>query len=233
MCTEGTFNVFCRPSGLEFYRLRHLFPSRQPSWRSLRQVLWIPFAPYMGYLFFYIERFLWILWILCEIYSLLAMIIFFTQRAQRFITFPISRLRWSGRKLRYDKSAQRVLSTPSPLRGTPACLRGRKRVMALVSCNYSHPLREGWAGIRSPSLIGRDGVGPEGPWGGLFSKKLYTPLCTLQGGEILVSPRLGPRMKSVWNMNSQAHDNMSALPRQNDGDNGCSKCTATSPILLL
>ena len=82
----------------------------------------------MGYLFFYIERFLWILWILCEIYSLLAMIIFFTQRpqrAQRFIHFPISRLRWSGRKLRHDKSAQRVLSTPSPLRGTPACLRGR------------------------------------------------------------------------------------------------------------
>ena len=36
------------------------------------------------------------------------------QRAQSFITFPISRLRWSGRKLRYDKSAQRVLSTPSP-----------------------------------------------------------------------------------------------------------------------
>ena len=33
-------------------------------------------------------------------------------------TFRISRLRWSGRKLRYDKSAQRVLSTPSPLRGT-------------------------------------------------------------------------------------------------------------------
>ena len=32
-------------------------------------------------------------------------------------TFRISRLRWSGRKLRYDKSAQRVLSTPSPLRG--------------------------------------------------------------------------------------------------------------------
>ena len=41
------------------------------------------------------------------------MIIFFTQRAQRFITFRVSRLRWSGRKLRYDKSAQRVLSTPS------------------------------------------------------------------------------------------------------------------------
>jgi hypothetical protein len=61
-------------------------------------------------------------------------------------TFRIPRLRWSGRKLRYDKSAQRVLSTPSPLRGTPACLRGRKWVMALVSCNYSLPHREGWGG---------------------------------------------------------------------------------------
>ena len=30
----------------------------------------------MGYLFFYVERFLWILWNLCEIFSLLAMIIF-------------------------------------------------------------------------------------------------------------------------------------------------------------
>ena len=52
---------------------------------------------------------------MCEIFSLLTMIIFFTQRpqrAQRFITFPISRLRWSGRKLRYDKSAQRVYPPP-------------------------------------------------------------------------------------------------------------------------
>ena len=31
-------------------------------------------------------------------------------------TFRIPRLRWRGRKLRYDKSAQRVLSTPSALR---------------------------------------------------------------------------------------------------------------------
>ena len=45
------------------------------------------------------------------------LVLFFTQRAQRaqrFITFRIPRLRWSGRKLRYDKSSQRVLSTPSP-----------------------------------------------------------------------------------------------------------------------
>ena len=34
------------------------------------------------------------------------------QRAQSFISPCISRLCWSGRKLRYDKSAQRVLSTP-------------------------------------------------------------------------------------------------------------------------
>ena len=113
------------------------------------------------------------LWNLCEIYSLLAMIIFFTQRAQRaqrFITFRIPRLRWSGRKLRYDKSAQRVLSTPSPLRGTPACLRGRKWVMALVSCNYSPPYREGQGG----GSLG---------WSVLHTpKKLYIPLCAVQGG---------------------------------------------------
>ena len=69
----------------------------------------------MGYLFFYAERFLWVLWNLCEIYSLLAMIIFLTQRpqrAQRFIPFRITRFRWRGRELRYDKSAQRVLSPP-------------------------------------------------------------------------------------------------------------------------
>jgi hypothetical protein len=71
-------------------------------------------------------------------------------------------------------------------------------------------------------------------WGGVCSiKNLYIPLCPVLDGKILVSSRLGPRMKSVWNMNSQAHDNMSALPRQNDDDDGCSKCTATAPILLL
>ena len=39
-------------------------------------------------------------------------------------TFRIPRWRWSGRKLRYDKSAQRVLSTPSPF-GYYPCFRGR------------------------------------------------------------------------------------------------------------
>ena len=62
---------------------------------------------------------------------------------------------------------------------------------------------------------------------------LYIPLCAVLGGEILVSSRLAPRMKSVWNMDGLAHDNMSAPPRQNDDDDGCSKCTATPPILLL
>ena len=61
----------------------------------------------------------------------------------------------------------------------------------------------------------------------LYSKNLYIPLCTVQGGEILVSSRLVPRMESAVNMNEQAHDNMSAPPRQNDGDDGYSKCTAT------
>ena len=98
-------------------------------------------------------------------------------------------LEWSQTSLRQECAES--LSTPSPLRGTRPCLRGRKWVIALHSCNYSPPYREG-------------------PWVGLFSKKLYTPLCTVLGGEILVSSRLGPRMKSVWNMNSQTHDNMSA-----------------------
>ena len=68
---------------------------------------------------------------------------------------------------------------------------------------------------------------------GLLCKNLYIPLCAVLGGEVLVSSRLGPRMESAMNMNSQAHDNMSASPRQNDDDDGCSKCTATPPILLL
>ena len=40
-------------------------------------------------------------------------------------TFRISRLRWSGRKLRYDKSAQRVFIHPLPPAGYYPCLRGR------------------------------------------------------------------------------------------------------------
>ena len=55
----------------------------------------------------------------------------------------------------------------------------------------------------------------------------------ITGREILVSSRLGPRMESAVNMNRQAHDNISAPTRQNDDDDGCSKCTATAPILLL
>ena len=42
---------------------------------------------------------------------------FFTQRAQRaqrFILFRVSRWRWRGRKLRYDKRAQRVYPPPPP-----------------------------------------------------------------------------------------------------------------------
>ena len=53
------------------------------------------------------------------------------------------------------------------------------------------------------------------------------------GGVILVSSRLGPRMESAVNMNSQAHDNMSALPRQNDGDDGCSKCNGSAPFFYF
>ena len=68
---------------------------------------------------------------------------------------------------------------------------------------------------------------------GLLYKNLYIPLYPVLGGEILVSSRLGPRMESPVNMNEQAYDNMSAPPRQNDGDDGSSKCTATPPILTL
>ena len=44
----------------------------------------------------------------------------------------------------------------------------------------------------------------------LLVKILYIPMCAVQGGKILVSSRLGPRMESAVNMNEQAHDNMSA-----------------------
>ena len=64
-------------------------------------------------------------------------------------------------------------------------------------------------------------------------KNTLHPFVRRAGREILVSSRLGPRMKSAVNMNCQAHDNMSAPPRQNDGDDECSKCTATAPVLLL
>jgi hypothetical protein len=67
----------------------------------------------------------------------------------------------------------------------------------------------------------------------ILYKNLYIPVCVLLGGRIFVSSRLGPRMESAMNMSEQAHDNMSALPRQNDDDDGCSKCTASAPILLL
>ena len=58
------------------------------------------------------------------------------------------------------------------------------------------------------------------------------PSVRVLGGEILVSSRLGPRMESAVNMNEQAHDNISAPPRQNDGDDGCSKCIATPPVFI-
>ena len=63
-------------------------------------------------------------------------------------------------------------------------------------------------------------MGPVGPWVGPFHtpKKLYIPLCAVLGGEFLVSSRLGPRMESAMNMSEQAHDNMSASPRQNDDE---------------
>ena len=74
-------------------------------------------------------------------------------------------------------------------------------------------------------------------WGGSLGwsilQKLYIPLYPLLCGEILVSSRLGPRMESAMNMSEQAHDNMSALPRQNDDDDGCSKCISAAPFLLL
>ena len=67
----------------------------------------------------------------------------------------------------------------------------------------------------------------------LYSKKTLHPSLHGAGREILVSSRLGPRMESAVNMNEQAHDNMSAPPRQNDGDDGCSKYTATPPFFIL
>ena len=69
-------------------------------------------------------------------------------------------------------------------------------------------------------------MGPEGPWVGLHSiKNLYIPLCTVLGGEILVSSRLGPRMEAAVNMNEQAHDNMSASHWRCGNVNGMGTCT--------
>ena len=56
-------------------------------------------------------------------------------------------------------------------------------------------------------------------------KKSLHLFCTLLGGEVLVSSRLGPRMKFVWNMNSQAHDNMSASHGRCENVNGMGTCT--------
>ena len=56
-------------------------------------------------------------------------VLFFTQRPQRaqsFILFRVSRLRWSGRKLRYDKSAQSVYPPPPPPAGYSRLSQGEK-----------------------------------------------------------------------------------------------------------
>ena len=65
---------------------------------------------------------------------------------------------------------------------------------------------------------------PEGQRGAVL-QKLYIPLCAVLGGEILVSSRLGPRMESAVNMNSQAHDNMSASHWRCGDVNGMGTCT--------
>ena len=64
---------------------------------------------------------------------------------------------------------------------------------ALVSCNYSLPLWEGWGGVRTP-----------------YYENTLHPSVRGAGRKILVSSRLGPRVESAVNMNEQAHDNMSA-----------------------
>ena len=47
----------------------------------------------------------------------------------------------------------------------------------------------------------------------------------ITGREILVLSRLVPRMESVWNMNGQAHDNMSASHWRCGNVNGMGTCT--------
>ena len=58
----------------------------------------------------------------------------------------------------------------------------------------------------------------------LLVKILYIPLCAVQGGEILVSSRLGARLESSVNMNEQAHDNMSASHWRYENVNGMGVC---------
>ena len=217
----------------------------------------------MGYLFFYAERFLWVLWVLCEIYFCSHYDYFFTQRPQRpqsfiYLSYSTLALEWSQTSLRQECAESFI--HPLPPAGYSRLSQGEKRTPPQPSPVWERVVTTDLCPISrtlySPSLTGRarsseealnvllclgrgelssstrglDGVGPVGPWVGPYSKNLYIPLCVLLGGEILVSSRLGPRMNSVWNMNSRAHDNMSALPRQSDGDDGCSKCTSTAPI---
>ena len=102
-------------------------------------------------------------------------------------------------------------------------------------CNYSLPSGASEVFRRSTACasVPREGrtfqFAARPGWGGVHTlQKPLHPSLHGAGRRILVSPRLGPRMESSVNMNEQAHDNMSAPPRQNDGDDGCSKCTATT-----
>ena len=88
-------------------------------------------------------------------------------------------------------SALRPLADPPlPCGHPPPSMGGRAGAVLAVVTAPSHR-GEGWGGVCSP-------------------KNLYIPLCAVQGGENLVSSRLGPRMESAVNMNEQVHDNMSA-----------------------
>ena len=171
----------------------------------------------MGYLFFNVERFLWILWILCEIHSLLAMIIFSRKdRKDRRDLLPFVFHAGAGVVANFVTTRVRreFYPPPPPCGGCPHVAMGIATLIGhrMTSSHSSKdPLRPPVSGGETdPSLTGRDGVGPVGPWVGPFSEKPLHPSLPGAGRKILVSSRLGPRMESAVNMNEQAHDNMSA-----------------------
>ena len=85
-----------------------------------------------------------------------------TQRAQRFILIRVSRLRWSGRKLRYDKRAQRVLSTPSALRARPPVSGGQSVWCGDSRLRLTPPPAWGLRGSVPPRRPGRSRGGRGG-----------------------------------------------------------------------
>ena len=77
-----------------------------------------------------------------------------TQRAQSFVSLCVSRWRWSGRKLCYDKSAQRVLFHPLPPTGYSPLSQGESLLQQNITAPADCPPETG--GTRSVATEGVD-----------------------------------------------------------------------------